>query len=194
MEITTSRLLIREYLPTDFPAFFNLVSDPVIRRFSVLKTRRDEASAKTEFDAILGEQSLTDRKRFILAVVTNPLDHYIADVGFEILKHNATGGIAEIGYFIAQEYWGRGYGTEIAKALIGYCFTALPMHKVVASCDKRNSASEKIMINCGMKKEGEFLKNRYQSDEWQDELKYGILKAAWLDYLAPARSGNTSDI
>jgi ribosomal-protein-alanine N-acetyltransferase len=179
MEIKTNRLIIREYDPGDFKPFYELVADPDIRHFSLLTTHHNVDSAIIEFNNILKERESSVRKRFILAVIAKDGGQYIGDVGFEILKQNATGGIAEIGYFLVKPAWGKGYGTEIASALINYCFSNLAVHKVVASCDKRNAASEKVMIKCGMKKEAEMKLNRYKDKEWHDELKYGILKEDW---------------
>jgi ribosomal-protein-alanine N-acetyltransferase len=65
------------------------------------------------------------------------------------------------------------------KAWIEYCFTNLGVHRVRAACDAGNPASEKVMINCGMKKEAELRLHRFQNGAWHDELQYAILKEEW---------------
>ncbi len=180
MLITGKRVYIREYDQNDFQVFYKLSADPEIRRLSVFNTPKDIRDSEKEFQVILDDQKKTNRKRFIFGAFLKEDDFYIGDVGFEILKQNQMGGIAEIGYFIDKSHWGKGYATETANLLIVHCFSKYNFHKVVASCDKRNTASEKVMIKCGMKKEGEFKKQRFKNNEWFDELKYGILKEEWL--------------
>jgi ribosomal-protein-alanine N-acetyltransferase len=174
--IEGKRLTLRDYEPGDFAAFRALVSDPELRALSVLRTPRTEEEARREFDAVLADRTKTDRRRYILGAFLNGAGTYIADAGFDVLKRNPTGGVAEIGYFLDPGFRGKGYATEMARLLISYCFGAIGMHKVVASCDKRNSASEHVMLRCGMRKEGEFAKQRFKDTEWFDELKYAILK------------------
>lgn len=180
MLITGKRVYIREYDKNDFQKFYKLSSDPEMRKLSVFSTPKDIYDSKKEFKIILDDQKKQNRKRFIMGAFLKINDIYIGDVGFEILKQNQIGGIAEIGYFIDKSQWGKGYATEIAGLLIDHCFTKYKFHKVIASCDKRNTASEKVMIKCGMKKEGEFKKQRFKNNQWFDELKYGILKEEWL--------------
>lgn len=180
MQITGKRVYIREYEKNDFQKFYKLSSDPEMRRLSVFDTPKDIHDSKKEFQMIQDEQKKSSRKRFILGAFLKEDDTYIGDVGFEILKQNQRGGIAEIGYFIDRSYWSKGFATEIAALLIDHCFSEYNFHKVIASCDKRNAASEKVMIKCRMKKEGEFKKQRFKNNEWFDELKYGILKEEWL--------------
>ncbi|MBN1698782.1 MAG: GNAT family N-acetyltransferase [Spirochaetales bacterium] len=181
MKIKGKRICLREYTQYDFTGFYKLVSDPLIRRLSLLRTPKTEKEAFLEFENIIADRKRQDRKRFIWGIFLLDEDVYIGDAGFEIIKHNETGGIAEIGYFLDKSYWGKGYATETASLLIEYCFTKMNIHKVVASCDMRNTPSEKVMIKCGMKKEGEFRQNRYKDNERHDELKYGILKKEWRE-------------
>jgi len=104
----------------------------------------------------------------------------IGDVGFTVLAKNEYGGIAECGYFLQKEYWGRGMATESTRKIIEYAFSDLGLHKIIAGCDAENKASERIMIKCGMKKEGTFMKHHFRRNKWCDRLKYGLLKEDWL--------------
>ena len=48
---------------------------------------------------------------------------------------------AELGYWIGVPYWGRGYATEAAAAVVGYAFETLGLHRVFASHYTKNAAS-----------------------------------------------------
>ncbi len=170
------RIYLREYVPGDFNDFYSLVSDPEVRSMSLLNTAKTEEDGRKEFNMIINEQQNPERRLFIYAAVLMENDVYIGDCGFEIHKLFQPGGIIEIGYFLFKKFRGKGYATEIAGLLIDYCFENFPVHKIIASCDKRNTASEKIMIKCGMKKEGEFKKSRYKDGKWYDDLKYAVFR------------------
>jgi len=180
MAIEGDRVLLREYEEEDFGAFQALISDSELRALSVLRTPETEAEARLEFNELLADRNRGDRWRFIFAAFLKEDGTFLADAGFEVLKRNATGGVAEIGYFLDRRFRGRGYATEIASLLIAHCFTAMRFHKVIACCDGRNAASEKVMLRCGMRKEGEFARQRFKGDGWFDELRYGILKEEWM--------------
>lgn len=58
--------------------------------------------------------------------------------------------VGELGYILNQAYWGRGYTTEAARIMIKYGFQTLGLTKIIATCDKRNIASYKVMEKLGM--------------------------------------------
>ena len=51
----------------------------------------------------------------------------------------------ELGYRFREKYWGKGYGTEIARGLINYSFNDLKIDKITADVDVKNKASVKIL-------------------------------------------------
>lgn len=57
----------------------------------------------------------------------------------------------ELGYWIGQDYWGKGYATEACKALLELVKNKIPSEKIFATCQVGNSASEKILNNLGFK-------------------------------------------
>lgn len=70
----------------------------------------------------------------------------IGGIGLETLDENTF----EIGWVVSKDYRNKGFVTEAGKALIGYAFDVLLARKVIAHCDIRNSASEKVMKKLGM--------------------------------------------
>ncbi len=59
--------------------------------------------------------------------------------------------IAGIGYGPGYDYWGKGYITEAAKAVIRFLFYAVNYRKIIAGCDSGNVGSSKVMEKLGMK-------------------------------------------
>lgn len=56
----------------------------------------------------------------------------------------------EIGWVISKDHRNNGFVTEAGKALVGYAFEVLSAKRVIAYCDVRNKASEKVMQKLGM--------------------------------------------
>ena len=86
---------------------------------------------------------------------------------------------AELGYWIGKPYWGKGYCTEAARAVIGYGFTHLDLHRIHASHMARNPASGRVMENTGMKREGVLRGHVKKWDKYEDLVVYAILRHEW---------------
>ena len=58
-------------------------------------------------------------------------------------------GGAEIGYWIGRHYWGRGYATEAARAVIDHAFGDLGHDALQAGARVSNPASRRVLEKCG---------------------------------------------
>ena len=58
---------------------------------------------------------------------------------------------ANMGYWIGEQYWGKGYCTEAGVALINHAFTVLSLKRVYAQHLSINPASGRVMQKMGMK-------------------------------------------
>ena len=61
----------------------------------------------------------------------------------------ADGQSAEIGYWLGVKYWGNGYATEAARALIDHTFTELGCEALQAAARVTNPASRRVLEKCG---------------------------------------------
>jgi RimJ/RimL family protein N-acetyltransferase len=85
-------------------------------------------------------------------------------------------GIAEIGYWIAVPYWGRGYATEAAAEIVRYGFEERNLQRVFACHFTRNPASGRVLQKAGMKYEGTLRQHVRKWDEYVDVAFYGVLR------------------
>ena len=84
---------------------------------------------------------------------------------------------ADIGWLIDKRYWGNGYATEAAKLLVEYIKTELHRTDIVAYCDARNIASQKVMKKIGMEFVGSNGIRTYEKDvEAWEEVKYQLMQ------------------
>ncbi len=56
----------------------------------------------------------------------------------------------EIGWRLARAYWGRGYASEAAAAVVGFAFDRIQLDEVVAFTPVNNERSRKVMAKLGM--------------------------------------------
>ncbi len=87
-----------------------------------------------------------------------------------------------VGYWIGRAYWGRGYATAAAQAIIVLAFEFLDLEAVTASCLVRNPASGRVMEKCGMR----LLRHerRAHRGTLEDFCVHGITREAWAARMA----------
>ena len=83
---------------------------------------------------------------------------------------------AEIGYWIGLPYWGRGYATEAARAVVEHGFEKLGFHRMYAMHFTRNPASGRVLQKIGMRHEGSLRHHLKKDGEYIDVEMYGILR------------------
>ncbi len=86
---------------------------------------------------------------------------------------------ATLGYCLSARAWGRGYATETARALVGFGFDVLLLHRIQAGCDPENAASARVLEKVGMTLEGRLRDDARIRGEYRDTLVFGILEHEW---------------
>ena len=81
----------------------------------------------------------------------------------------------EIAYWIGENYWGKGYATEAARALIDFAFHVKQYHKVYARHFASNPASGRVIHKVGMIQEGILLDHVKKEGQYESLVYYGIL-------------------
>ncbi len=97
---------------------------------------------------------------------------------------------AELGYWIGTPYWGQGYCTEAAKAVLQYGFEVINLHRIHSVHFSHNPASGRVMQKVGMSYEGCRRQHIQKWGQFQDDELYGILKRDWLQKGKESHTGN----
>lgn len=95
------------------------------------------------------------------------------------LRLNRRAQHAEMGYWMGLPYWGQGYGTEAAAAVVRYGFSVLDLHRIHANHYTRNPASGRIMQKIGMQHEGHLREHALHWGQFEDLELYGLLCSEW---------------
>jgi RimJ/RimL family protein N-acetyltransferase len=83
---------------------------------------------------------------------------------------------AELGYWLAEPYWGQGIMTKAVKHIVNYGFKNLDITRIFARPFGTNIASQKVLKNAGFVLEGKFKDTIYKNGEYLDELIYAVRK------------------
>lgn len=86
---------------------------------------------------------------------------------------------AEMGFWIGMEWWGRGYATEAAWAVIRYGFESLGLNRIYAHHMVRNPASGRVLEKIGMTKEGLLRQPLRKWGVFEDVVLWAILRQDW---------------
>ena len=87
----------------------------------------------------------------------------------DIRRHNA-----EMGYWLAEPYWGRGIVTEAVRQMIDYGFRTFDITRIFARPFGTNIASCRVLEKAGMRLEARFEKTAIKNGMLVDELWYAI--------------------
>jgi RimJ/RimL family protein N-acetyltransferase len=72
-----------------------------------------------------------------------------------------------------------GFATEGSILLLRLGFEVLGLHRIMGSCDARNTGSARVMERLGMRREAHFRESEIFKGEWGDELIYAMLASEW---------------
>jgi len=176
MRLTTERLILREFVETDWRDVLDYQPDPRFLRFYPW-WERTPADVQQFVNQFIAWQKASPRIRFQLAIVLPTTDQLVGCCGIRKAEANAT--VADIGYELNPAYWGRGYATEAAGAMIEFGFRELKLHRISASCVAENSASARVLEKLGMRREGRLCENSWMKGRWWDTLMYAVLDREW---------------
>lgn len=83
---------------------------------------------------------------------------------------------AELGYYIAEEYWGRGIMTEAVKQICRYVFDKSDIIRIYAEPFAYNTASCRVLEKAGFQYEGTLRSNAVKNGEIIDMKMYSLLR------------------
>ena len=91
------------------------------------------------------------------------------------LSNNKAHKNGEVAYWVGEEFWGNGYGTEALRAVIDFAFTHKNYHRIWARFFESNPASGRIMQKVGMEYEGKQADHVFKENRYETLLLYGII-------------------
>ncbi|MGG2055344.1 GNAT family N-acetyltransferase [Lysinibacillus pakistanensis] len=155
--LESERLILVNYTEDDISFLENLLSNPNMVRYIGNGEVRNREQANKFFEWIIEHYKL-NRNYGLKLIKDKVTGKKIGHAGLvpQIVEEDH---YIEVGYWIEENYWGKGYASEVALALIDYGLNELKLPKIIALIQNGNIASEKVAIKNGLKKEKEILLN-----------------------------------
>ena len=151
---------------------------------SLVTFANNPAIAKNMTDKFPHPYTAEDGREFIeFATRENPANIFAIDI-----NRQASGGIglhpqadihrknAELGYWLAEPYWGNGIITKAIVQMVDYGFRTFDIKRIFARPFGTNTGSQKALQKAGFTLEGQFEKTYFKNGEYLDELVYAIRK------------------
>ncbi len=129
-----------------------------------------EKDAGEFIGAMLGADSNTT---YAFAITID--DRVIGSIGV-FRKENIHRKTAEMGYYIAEPYWGYGLGTCAVRQACRYIFETTDIMRIFAEPFARNAASCRVLEKSGFLLEGVLHKNAVKNGEVLDMKLYALIK------------------
>jgi ribosomal-protein-alanine N-acetyltransferase len=174
--LETERLRLRPFRPEDRDDVHAYGSDPMVSRFMVWGPNTE---AETDFflGKAIEDQGRWPRHDVSLAMELKATSQMIGSIRLWVVDPDHR--TAEIGYSLARPQWRRGLTTEAAQALMTVGFEVLGLHRIVATCDRRNRGSWNVMRKLGMRREGLLRRDRMVKGAWRDTYLYALTEEEW---------------
>ncbi len=162
--IETPRLTMREFCLADIDEVYEFSTDPEVTRYT-----GDAGSVKTKEDAkkIITDIWQVEYQKYGYAryALIHKADDRI--IGFCGMKYEPEIKGPDIGYRMLPKYWGKGLGTEAAKASLEYAKNVLQLNRIIGDAVVENIGSNRILQKLGFDLIGnyefeEFEVNRYE--------------------------------
>ena len=171
--LATARLRLRHPRPADVERVLAVFSDPQAMRYWSSEPFADLAAARAYLGSM--EEGFESRTLFQWAVTLPADDQLIGTV--TLAGWDRPNRRAELGYMLAREHWGVGLASEAVRAVLGFGFAEMGLHRVEAELDPRNEPSARLLRRFGFRYEGLLRERWYLYDEWSDSALYGLLRS-----------------
>jgi len=144
--IETERLWLREYVPEDAAATFELGSNAEVQRFTGARCLASIEEAKQ----MLCQHPIADYRKHGFGRWGGVCKDNGRLIGFAGLKYLDEMREVDVGYRLLPEYWGIGLATEAARACVRYGFETLKLSRIIGLVDPKNLRSVRVLEKCGL--------------------------------------------
>lgn len=176
--LVTERLVLRPPHDDDLPDLVEFANN---RRVADMLARMPYPYGEAEGRAFL---ALSRSGRSADTVYALALGENGAFVGCAGLNRTERGLV--LGYWVGQPYWGRGYATEAAHALVDLAFRATCIETLEVSCRVTNPASRRVIHKCGFQYVGQGMVTSLAAGQIAVE-RYQLDRRTWVSLRTWAR-------
>ncbi|SRR5581483_474304 len=145
--LETERLIFRKLTPNDAEALYRIYHEPAVLKYFA---HGPPDSVESERAGIERHLDYYDRHGFGLwATILRDSGEIIGRCG--LLSQQVDGATEiEVAYLLSSHFWGRGLGSEAARAIRDFAFQALGYSRLISIIHPQNLASKRVATAIGM--------------------------------------------
>lgn len=148
--VETPRLYLRKFVPEDTLWLAEIYADIEVMRYIATGVTIPAELVKRGIERRI--KNYDDGKYPEGVMISKAENMPIGHCGFSLLQDKSD---VEIAYLLDKPYWGKGYASEIASAMLRYGFDKLGYERIVGMVYPQNIASAKVLEKIGMTYEKE---------------------------------------
>jgi RimJ/RimL family protein N-acetyltransferase len=178
--LETERLLLRHFTESDADALLHMESEPEVLRYVGRKPLSDVDAYRHKIQSVFLPYYSRPGGFGAWAIIEKASGEFIGTGNLRPgLDANSAAEMGygpddvELGFGLRKPSWGRGYATEVARALVRKAFTELGAASVAACVTDENVASVRVLQKAGLRQVGEAI---HLPGEDQLRLKFALTK------------------
>jgi RimJ/RimL family protein N-acetyltransferase len=149
IEVSTERLRLRQWRPSDYEPFAQVNADPRVMEFFPSTLGPEESNAAAD----RWQAQIVERGWGLWAVEVISSQQLIGFVGLQApVAPLPFAPCVEVGWRLAYEHWGKGYATEGARAALRVGFEQLQLAEIVSFTSVNNVRSRAVMERLHMRR------------------------------------------
>ena len=169
--VVTERLVLRPPHADDIAELAELANN---RRVAEMLGRMPHPYGEAEARAFIDNAKRRNNGGCVYAITNSDNGAFIGCIGLDSRAHGL-----ELGYWIGQPYWGRGYATEAAHAAVDLAFRATRVDVLHVSCRVTNAASRRVIHKCGFQYAGQGMLDSLVAGQVPVE-RYRLDRRTWV--------------
>lgn len=175
--IATERLNLRLPVMRDFREWVNLreTNAEFLRKWE--PRRRPDQHSWSQFKQRVGwsRQSFKQRTAIPLLMIRREDRRLIGAITLDRIQFGPSHSGA-LGYWMGQEYTGKGYMSEAVARMLAYAFTTLDLSRIEAATLEENLASQRLLERTGFRYEGVAQSYLQIDGRWRAHRLYANLR------------------
>lgn len=176
--LETPRLVIRAFEEADAGPLFPHAANPSVTRFTLWdhhKSLGDTLMFVRDYARCRYVEGVPEP--YAITLKDDPAGHPVGAVGcFWVSQPNRT---MELGYWLAEPFWGRGLIAEACRAVVEHAFAACGPVRIQARVIAGNDASARVLEKLRFSFEGTLRSSLFRRGKFEDVMYFSVLKADW---------------
>lgn len=174
--LTTPRLTLRAFEDADAEPLFEHAKNPKVTRFTLWdhhKSVADSVAFVRDYARLRYLEGLLEPYAITIAPDPRPVG---ACGCFWASQPNRT---MELGYWIAEPFWGQGIAVEACRAVLAYSFAQVQPERMQARVIVGNTPSSRVLDKLGFRYEGTLRASLLRRGNIEDVMIYAVLRGEW---------------